>query len=79
MPGACPVAAHVGRVADGVACPRWGAFRGQGAFWRPLRPVEGVVQRFPGCLWGVGNACGESQAVPSAWWGRDFVVWGVCR
>ena len=50
VPGACPVAAHVGRVAGGVACPRWGAFRGEGAFWRPLRPVEGVVQRFPGCL-----------------------------
>ena len=66
VPGACPVAAHVGRVAGGVACPRWGAFRGEGAFWRPLRPVEGVVQRFPGCLWGVGDVCGESQAVPSA-------------
>ena len=70
---------NVGRVAGGVACPRWGAFRGEGAFWRPLRPVEGVVQRFPGCLWGVGDACGESQAVPSAGWGRDFVVGGVCR
>ena len=79
VPGACPVAAHVGRVAGGVACPRWGAFRGEGAFWRPLRPVEGVVQRFPGCLWGVGDACGESQAVSSAWWGRDFAVGGVCR
>ena len=78
VPGACPVAAHVGRVAGGVACPRWGAFRGDGAFWRPLCPVEGVVQRFPGCLWGVGDACGELQAVPSAWWGRDFVVGGVC-
>ena len=79
VPGACPVAAHVGRVAGGVACPRWGAFRGEGALWRPLRPVEGVVQRFPGCLWGVGDACGESQAVSSAWWGRDFAVGGVCR
>ena len=77
VPGACPVAAHVGRVAGGVACPRWGAFRGEGAFWRPLRPVAGVVQRFPGCLWGVGDACGESQAVSSAWWGQDFVV-GAC-
>ena len=74
-----PVAAHVGRVAGGVACPRWGAFRGEGAFWRPLRPVEGVLLRFPGCFWGVGDACGESQAVPSASWGRDFVVRGVCR
>ena len=50
VPGACPVAAHVGCVAGVLACPRWGAFRGEGAFWRPLRPVEGVVQRFPGCL-----------------------------
>ena len=79
VPGACPVAAHVGRVAGGVACPRWGSLRGEGAFWRPLRPVEGVVQCFPGCLWGVGDACGESQAVSSAWWGRDFAVGGVCR
>ena len=79
VPSACPVAAHVGRVAGGVACPRWGAFLGEGAFWRPLRPVEGVVQRFSGCLWGVGDACGEWQAVPSAWWGWDFVVGGVCR
>ena len=37
------------------------------------------MQRFPGCLWGVGDACGESQAVSSAWWGRDFAVGGVCR
>ena len=78
VPGTCSVAAHVGRVAGGVACPRWGAFRGEGALWRPLHPVDGVVQRFPGCLWGVWNACGESQAVPSAWWVRDFIVGGVC-
>ena len=77
--GACSVAAHVGRVAGGVACPRWGAFRGEGAPWRPLCPVQGVVQRFSGCLWGVGDAGGKSQAVPSAWWGQDFVVGGVCR
>ena len=37
------------------------------------------MQRFPGRLWGVGDACGEWQAVPSAWLGRDFVVGGVCR
>ena len=79
MPGACPVAAHVGRVAGGPACPRWGAFWGEGALWRPLRPVEGEVQRFRGCFWGVGDACGELQAVPSVWWGRDLVVGGVCR
>ena len=78
-PGACSVAAHVGPVAGGVACPRWGAFGGEGALWRPMRPVEGVVQRFPGCHWGVGDACSESQAVPSTWRGRDFVVGGVCR
>ena len=79
MPGACPVAALVGRVAGGVACPRLGAFRGEGAPWRPLRPVWGVVQRFPGCFWGVADAGSELQAVPSAWWGRDLVVGGVCR
>ena len=56
-----------------------GCVPGGGGLWRPLRPVEGVVQRFPVCLWGVGDACGESQAVPSALWGRDFVVGGVCR
>ena len=78
MPGACSVAAHVGRVAGGVVCPRSGAFRGEGAFWRPLRPVEGVVQRFPGCFWGVGDAGGELQAVTSAWRGRDLVVGCVC-
>ena len=53
--------------------------RGEGALWRPLRPVKGVVQRFPGCFWGVGDAGGGLQAVPSAWWGRDLVVGGVCR
>ena len=37
------------------------------------------MQHFPGCLWGVGDTCGELQAVPSAWWGRDFVVGGVCH
>ena len=37
------------------------------------------MQRFPGCLSGVGDAGGESQAVASAWWGRDFPVGGVCR
>ena len=79
VPRACSVAAHVGRVAGGMACPRWGAFRGEGALLRPLRRVEGVVQRFPGCLWGVGDVGGESQAFASAWWGRDFVVGGVCR
>ena len=79
MPGACPVAAHVGRVAGGMACPRWGASRGEGALWRPLCPVEGLVQRFSGCFWGVGDAGGELQAVLSAWWGRDRVVGGVCR
>ena len=78
MPGACPVAGHVGRVAGGAACPRWGAFRGEGPLWRRLRPVEGVVQRFRGCFWGVGDADGELQAVPSAWWGRDLVLGGVC-
>ena len=31
VPGAYPVAAPVGRVAGGVACPRGGAFRGEGA------------------------------------------------
>ena len=35
VPGACPVAAHVGHVAGGVACPRGDAFRGEGAPWRP--------------------------------------------
>ena len=77
VPGACPVAAHVGRVAGGVACPRWGVFRGEGALWRPLRPVEGIVQRFPGGFWGVGDAGGELQAVPSAWWGGTSSS-GVC-
>ena len=79
VPGACSRAAHVGCVAGGVACPRSGAFRGEGARWRPLRPVDGVVQRFPGCFWGVGDGGGKLQAVPSAWWGWDFVVGGVCR
>ena len=79
MPGACSVAAHVGRVAGGVVCPHWGAFRGEGAPWRPLRPVEGVVQRFPGYLWGVGDMGSRLQAVPSAWWGQDFVSVGVCH
>ena len=73
------MAAHVGRVAGGVACPRGGAFPGEGASWCPLRPVEGVVQRFPGCLWGVGDADAESQAVSAAWRGRDLVVGGVRR
>ena len=77
VPGACSVAAHVGLVAGGVACPRWGAFWWEGAPWRPLCAVEGVVQRFPGYLWGVGDAGGESQAVSSSGWGRDFVAGGV--
>ena len=79
VPGACPVAAHVGRVVGRVAGPRWGAFRREGAPWRPLHAVEGVVQRFRGCFWGVGDAGGESQAVSSAWRGRDLVIGGVCR
>ena len=79
VPGACSAAAHVGRIAGGVACPHWGAFRGEGAPWRPLCPLEGVVQRLPGSLWGVGDAGGESQPFPSAWWRRDFVVGGMCR
>ena len=54
-----------------------GCVAGGGGLWRPLCPVEGEVQRFPGCLWGVEGAGGELQAVPSAWWGRDFVVRGV--
>ena len=38
------------------------------------------MQRFPGRLWGVGDAGGEPQAVPAAWWGRYLVVGGVrCR
>ena len=74
-----PVPWHVNRVGGGVPCPRWGAFRGEGAFWRPLHPVESVVQRFSGCSWGVGNGGGKLQAVPSVWWGRDLVLGGVCR
>ena len=46
VPDVCPVAAYVGRVEGGVACPRGGAFRGEEAPWRPLCPVEGVLQRF---------------------------------
>ena len=37
------------------------------------------MQRFPGCLGGVGDAGGELQAVPAAWRGRNLVVGGVCR
>ena len=37
------------------------------------------MQRFPGCFWGVGDAGGELQAVPSAWWGRDLFVGSACR
>ena len=51
---------------------------GGGASWRPLGPVEGVVQRFPGCLWGVGGSGGESQAVYAAWQRRELVVRCVC-
>ena len=77
MPGSCCVAAQVGCVSDGMVCPRVGALRGEGAPWRPLRPVEGVVQCFAGCLWGVGDVGGESQAVSAAWRGRDLIVWGL--
>ena len=79
VPGACPGAAHVGRVAGGVVCPRGGAFRGEEASWRPLCPVDGVVRRFPGCFWGLGDPGGESQAVSTAWRGQDLVVRGVRR
>ena len=80
MSGVCPVATHVIREAGGVARPRVGAFRGRGPPWCPLCPVEGVVQRFPGRMWGVGDTGGESQAVSAAWWERYLVVGGVrCR
>ena len=80
VPGACHAAAHVGRVATGVARPRGCALRGEGAPWCPLCRVHGVVQRFPGRLWGVGDAGGGPQAVPAAWGGRYLVVGGKrCR
>ena len=55
------------------------ALRGEGAPWHPLCPVEGVVQRVPGCLWGVEDAGGEPRALPAAWRGRYLVVGGVRR
>ena len=77
LPGVCPLAAHLGREASGMTCSRGGAPGGGAGPWRPQSQVEGVVQRFPGQLRGVGDAGSESQVVPAAWWGRYLVGGGV--
>ena len=73
----CPVSAPWQRMwaarRGGVACPRGGAFWGEGTPWRPLCPVECVVQRFPGRLSGVEDAGGEPQVIPAAWWWRYLI------